>query len=429
MQNEKKVAIVGLGYVGLPLALAFGRVMPTIGYDVSRSKILAYREGIDPNREVDAKRFQEADQLRFTDHGEDLSEADFIIVAVPTPIDQAKQPDLKLLEHASETVGRFLKRGAVVSYESTVFPGVTEEICVPILETASNKRCGEDFFVGYSPERINPGDQQHTLEKIVKVVSGQDSETLNQLDWLYSLVVEAGVYRAASIKVAEASKVIENTQRDLNIALVNELAKIFNMMGIDTSDVLAAASTKWNFSPYRPGLVGGHCVGVDPYYLTYRAQSLGYHPQVILAGRRINDDMGKFIAEQTVKKMAQLGQKIKDADVFLMGLTFKENCSDLRNSRANDIVTELRTYGVRVRVWDPVADPVQAQEEYGVSLITPDELQRVDAVIAAVPHDEVRGVDLVGLRAKAERNVPFMDVKAVFDRDAVGQAGFDLWRL
>ena len=406
MTREKIVAVVGLGYVGLPLALAFGKKLPTIGFDISDRKIEAYQKDLDPAGEVDAAAFQRAEHLTFTANPHDISKADVLIIAVPTPIDDANQPDLRLLRSASEVAGAHMKQGAVVVYESTVYPGVTEEVCVPVLERASGMKRGSGFKVGYSPERINPGDHEHTLEKIIKIVSGEDEETLDLLAGLYSTIIEAGIYRAPSIKVAEASKVIENTQRDLNIALVNELAKIFNMMEIDTLEVLEAAGTKWNFSPYRPGLVGGHCVGVDPYYLTHQAQRLGYHPEVILAGRRINDGMGKFIAEQTIKHMTMLGERVKGAVVLIMGLTFKENCADLRNSRVHDIIGELKDYGVSPAVWDPVADPAEAREEYGVELVSLSDLSILDAIIAAVPHQEVKSVDTAMLRGKAQQVIP-----------------------
>lgn len=420
---------MGLGYVGLPLALAFGRAVPTLGFDISQAKIDAYRAGRDPAGEVESSAFAAAKQLQFSADAKDLATATVIVVAVPTPIDHARRPDLTLLCRASALVGRHMGKGTVVVYESTVYPGTTEEVCVPVLEKESGLRRGVDFKVGYSPERINPGDKEHTLEKIQKVVSGEDAETCEQLAALYSRVVTAGVYRAPSIRVAEASKVIENTQRDLNIALVNELAKIFDIMGIDTTEVLDAAATKWNFSRYTPGLVGGHCVGVDPYYLTHKAQMLGYHPEVILAGRRINDSMGQYVASQTVKRLARAGRIVKGARILVMGLTFKENCADLRNSRVADIVSELREYGAQPMVWDPVADVEEARAEYGVELVDLDQLQQLDAVVAAVPHRAVLEVDLTQLAQLADGSIPFMDVKAAFDRDTVRRAGFDLWRL
>lgn len=427
--QDKKVAVVGLGYVGLPLALAFGRKLPTLGFDITPEKITAYQEGYDPTGEMANEKFTAAHLLSVSTDPAIIKQADFVVVAVPTPVDQAKQPDLTPVVKATETVARNLKPGAIVIFESTVYPGVTEEICVPILEKLSGLKWGEGFHVGYSPERINPGDKVNTLERIVKVVSGDNAETLDAVAWLYEQVIEAGVYRANSIKAAEAAKVIENTQRDLNIALMNELAVIFEKLGIDTLDVLNAAGTKWNFLPFRPGLVGGHCIGVDPYYLTYKAQMIGYHPEVILAGRRINDHMGKYLAERTVKKMIEVGRPVKGADVLVMGLTFKENCPDLRNSRVIDVINELREYGVNVLVWDPVAEPHEALEEYGIELIDINDINHLDAVIAAVSHNEIVATDLAMLADITGPNAPFMDVKSVFDRDAVATAGFSLWRL
>ena len=424
------VAVVGLGYVGLPLALAFGRVMPTVGFDVAEAKVRAYREGYDPTGEMEPELFARAGQLRFTTSPDELGQADYIVVAVPTPVDNAHQPDLTPVERASETVGRHMKRGATVIFESTVYPGVTEEVCVPILERESGLVCGQDFKVGYSPERVNPGDREHRLETIVKVVSGQDEETLERVATLYERIIEAGVHRAPSIKVAEAAKVIENTQRDLNIALMNELAVIFHRLGIDTMDVLEAAGTKWNFLPFRPGLVGGHCIGVDPYYLTYRAEMSGYHPDVILAGRQINDGMGRFVAEQTVKRMIAAGERVKGARVLVLGLTFKEDCADLRNSRVIDVIRELEEYGVEVLVHDPVADADEARREYGVELVALDAAAPVDAVVAAVAHREIAALDPARLAALGrEPGIPFMDVKSAFDRQALAAAGFSVWRL
>ncbi len=425
----KTVAVVGLGYVGLPLALAFGRVMSTIGFDVSDAKLKAYEQGFDPTDEMDAVLFTQAKYLRYTNILDDLKQADYVVVAVPTPVDAAHQPDLTLVKQATSMVGKHLKHGAIVIFESTVYPGVTEDICVPILEAESGMLCGEGFKVGYSPERVNPGDKAHRLETIVKVVSGQDSETLERVACLYEQVIEAGVHRAATIKVAEAAKVIENTQRDLNIALMNELAIIFDKMGIDTMDVLEAAGTKWNFLPFRPGLVGGHCIGVDPYYLTYKADLLGYCPDVILSGRRINDGMGKYIAEQTIKQMIATGHMIKGANVLVLGLTFKENCGDLRNSRVIDVIRELQSYGVNVQVYDPVAESGEAKSEYQVDLVQWENIAAVDAVVAAVAHDVIMQSDIISLPRELNTEVPFMDVKSVFNRDMLAEAGFKVWRL
>lgn len=431
MVKEKvTVAVVGLGYVGLPLALAFGRVMPTTGFEISEAKVKAYREGFDPTGEMGSELFVRAKQLSYTTDAGEIGGADFIVVAVPTPVDKAHQPDLTPVIRASETVGKHLRQGATVIFESTVYPGVTEDICVPILERESGLKCGDGGFkVGYSPERVNPGDKVHTLEKIVKVVAGQDEETLERVAWLYEQVIEAGVHRAPTIKVAEAAKVIENTQRDLNIALINELSIIFDKMDIDTLDVLEAAGTKWNFLPFRPGLVGGHCIGVDPYYLTHRAEILGYHPDVILAGRKINDGMGKFIADQTVKQMIAADRKIRGARVAILGLTFKENCEDLRNSRVIDVILGLRSYGIEVLVYDPVASVDAAKQEYGVDLVGLEQLQNLDAIVAAVAHDELVSMDVRRLAATGMPGMPFMDIKSSYDRVALTEAGFTVWRL
>jgi len=428
--KEQTVAIVGLGYVGLPIALAFGRTVETIGFDVDARKIANYRRGIDATGEATREQFQTAARLVFSDEPADLARADSVIVAVPTPVNEAHQPDLGAVIAASETVGRNLKPGALVVFESTVYPGVTEEVCGPIMECESGLQRGRDFKLGYSPERINPGDHEHTLERIVKVVSGEDADALERVAALYEQVVSAGVYRAESIMVAEAAKVIENTQRDLNIALMNELAIIFDKLNLDTAAVLRAAGTKWNFLPFKPGLVGGHCIGVDPYYLTYRAQMLGYHPQVILAGRQINDGMGKYVAEQTVKQMIHTGSPVKGATVLVMGLTFKENVSDLRNSRVIDIIRELRSFGANVAVWDPIVEPEEAEREYGIELADLEAVKPLDAVIAAVAHDGVRHVDLEALwgRRRNER-LPFIDVKAAFERERLSALGFSVWRL
>jgi len=425
----KTVAVVGLGYVGLPLALAFGRVLPTIGFEVSAEKLTAYGQGYDPTGEMDDALFVQAKQLCYTDQMNDLKQADFVVVAVPTPVDAAHQPDLTLVKQATAMVGKHLKQGAIVIFESTVYPGVTEDVCVPILEAESGMLCGEGFKVGYSPERVNPGDKEHRLETIVKVVSGQDADTLEKVAQLYELVVEAGVHRAATIKVAEAAKVIENTQRDLNIALMNELSIMFDKMDIDTHDVLAAAGTKWNFLPFKPGLVGGHCIGVDPYYLTYKADLLGYCPDVILSGRHINDGMGKYIAEQTIKQMIYTGHMVKGARILVLGLTFKENCGDLRNSRVIDVIRELQTYGVEVLVHDPVANLEEAKAEYDIDLLAWDDVGQVDAVVAAVAHTDIVQADVCSLQRDMAMDIPFMDVKSVFDRTMLAEAGFKVWRL
>lgn len=423
------VAVVGLGYVGLPLAVEFGKKMPTIGFDLSTRKIEQYQQFIDPTGEVSSADLRAATQLQVSANPAVLAEADFIIVAVPTPVDEARQPDFRPLIGASEAVGKHLRRGATVVFESTVYPGATEEVCIPIIEQHSGLKWKQDFFVGYSPERINPGDKERTLTKIVKVVSGDSPETLERVAQTYAAVVTAGVYRASSIKVAEAAKVIENTQRDLNIALMNELAIIFDKVGIDTLEVLQAAGSKWNFLPFRPGLVGGHCIGVDPYYLTHKAEMLGYHPEVITAGRRINDGMGKFIAEQTIKHLVRNGWQIKDAPIIVLGLTFKEDCPDLRNSRVIDVIRELQSYGAQVLVHDPVADSDEAVHEYGVPLTAWDDLPAAAALVAAVAHREFKARPLDDYLGKLQARGVLTDVKSQFDSQALQARGVTVWRL
>jgi UDP-N-acetyl-D-glucosamine/UDP-N-acetyl-D-galactosamine dehydrogenase len=423
------VAVIGLGYVGLPLVVEFGKQMRTIGFDIAQHKVDACRAGTDPSRELAGEELAAAKHAIYTSDPAMLGEADMIIVAVPTPVDAAHIPDFRPLVGASTSVGRHMKKGATVVYESTVYPGATEEVCIPVLERESGLKWKQDFFVGYSPERINPGDKEHTLTRILKIVSGDTPATLDKVAALYEKIVIPGVHRAGSIKAAEAAKVIENTQRDLNIALMNELAIIFDKIGIDTSEVLEAAGTKWNFLKFRPGLVGGHCIGVDPYYLTYKADMLGYHPQVILAGRRINDGMGKFIAEQTIKQMIAAGSSIRGAKVNVLGLTFKENCGDLRNSKVIDIIWELQSYGVEVFVTDPNADPEEAMHEYGVRLMSYDDLPRADAIVAAVAHSEYQVMSVEDLGCKLVRGGVFIDVKAAFDPAAITGAGCRLWRL
>ena len=426
--HGRKIAVVGLGYVGLPVAIAFGKAARTIGFDINPKRVEALRQGHDHTGEVTPEDLTQSD-IVFTSEPEVLREADFHIVAVPTPVDDAHQPDLTPLLRASETLGRVLKRGDIVVYESTVYPGATEEDCVPILEKHSGLRCGPDFTVGYSPERINPGDKEHTFTKIKKVVSGLDDATLDLVARVYESVVTAGVHRAASIKVAEAAKVIENTQRDLNIALMNELALIFDMMGIDTLDVLVAAGTKWNFLKFKPGLVGGHCIGVDPYYLTHKAEKIGYISQVILAGRRINDSMGKFIAQRTVKEMLRAGHNVVGGVVTVLGLTFKEDCPDLRNSRVIDIIRELRDYGLTVQVHDPLAEAAEAKHEYGVDLVAWDSLLPSDAIIGAVSHASYASLKAADLRAMLKDAPVVIDVKGMFDRAELEREQFRYWRL
>ena len=425
---DKVVSVVGLGYVGLPVAVAFGKIRKTVGFDINSKRIEELKSGHDRTGEVAPEELKAADIL-FTDKIEELRLADFHIVAVPTPVDDANRPDLTPMLMASETVGNALKKGDIVVYESTVYPGVTEDECVPVLEKISGLKCGSDFKVGYSPERINPGDKEHTFTKIKKVVSGQDAETLDIVASVYESVVTAGVHRAASIKVAEAAKVIENTQRDLNIALMNELAIIFDRMGIDTNDVLEAAGTKWNFLKFKPGLVGGHCIGVDPYYLTHKAEKMGYIPQVILAGRRINDGMGKFIAQRTVKEMIRAGHNVLGSTVTVLGLTFKEDCPDFRNSKVIDIIRELRDYGINVQVHDPLADPAEAEHEYGISLTAMNDLKPASAVVVAVAHSNYRKMSLSGLAELMGKHPVVIDVKSIFDTKALYAAGMQVWRL
>ncbi len=429
MTSSMTIAVCGLGYVGLPLAVEFGKKIRTIGFDLSRAKVEAYRRFVDPTGEVSSEELRKATMLAVTDDAATLSEADVIIVAVPTPIDHAHQPDFRPLLGASETVGRYMKRGAIVVYESTVYPGATEEVCVPMLEKHSGMKWRDGFFVGYSPERINPGDREHTLTRITKVVSGDTPATLERVAEVYGSVITAGVHRASSIKVAEAAKVIENTQRDLNIALMNELALIFHRIGIDTLEVLETAGTKWNFLPFRPGLVGGHCIGVDPYYLTHKADMLGYHPQVILAGRRINDGMGKYIADETVKHLIRSGVSVCGSHIIVLGLTFKENCPDLRNSRVIDVVRELESFGAIVHVHDPVADRDEAQHEYGVALESWEQLPRAEAIVAAVAHQEFRSRPLDDVVEKIAENGLYVDVKCHADADALRARGVAVWRL
>jgi UDP-N-acetyl-D-galactosamine dehydrogenase len=425
-----KIAVVGLGYVGLPLAVEFGKKYPTAGIDLSADKITAYRNFIDPTGEVPSEHLRAATQLNYHTDPQALSDADFIIVAVPTPVDKANQPDFTALIKSSEAVGKHIKRGAIVVYESTVYPGATEEVCIPLIEKHSGLKWKKDFFVGYSPERINPGDKERTVTKIVKVVSGDTPETLKTVAEVYGSIITAGVYPASSIKVAEAAKVIENTQRDLNIALMNELAIIFDKLGIDTLEVLKVAGTKWNFLPFRPGLVGGHCIGVDPYYLTHKADMVGYHPQVILAGRRINDGMTAYVAQQTVKQIIQTGGAVKGSKVIVLGLTFKENCADLRNSKVADLVRELQEFGCEVSVHDPLAEPKEAIHEYGINLTQWDLLpMQSDAIVAAVAHTEYINKPVSELLSKLKTGGVFIDVKSAYPQDAIEAAGYKLWRL
>ena len=431
LKKEATLAVVGLGYVGLPLAAAFGKKVPVVGFDIHAGKVEQLKQGFDATGELTSADLA-ATTIQYTTDATALKAADFVIVTVPTPIDQNNNPDLTPVEKASRTIGQNLKPGAIIVYESTVYPGVTEEICVPILEAESGLSCGADFKVGYSPERINPGDKVHTVDKITKVVSGMDSDTLETVAAVYEMVVTAGVHRASSIKVAEAAKVIENTQRDLNIALINELSLIFNKMNIPTRDVLAAAGTKWNFLKFTPGLVGGHCIGVDPYYLTHKAEQIGYLPQVILAGRRINDGMGKYVAENTVKQMIKSGKVIKGSRVLVLGLTFKENVPDIRNTKVVDIVHELKDYGVEVLVHDPMADAEETRHEYNLELVEINAVGKVDTVIFAVSHDAFKTIPpaaIAELCANGQGQGTLIDVKSVFQRQDIEAVGLSYWSL
>ena len=427
--RRTKLSLVGLGYVGMPIAVAFAKKIDVVGYDLNAKKIELYKSGIDPTNEVGNDAIK-ATKVEFTADASKLREAKFHIVAVPTPVNADHTPDLTPVEGASEILGKNLTKGSVVVFESTVYPGVTEDVCVPILERESGLKCGVDFKIGYSPERINPGDKVHRLETITKIVSGMDEETLDTVAKVYELVVEAGVYKASSIKVAEAAKVIENSQRDINIAFMNELSIIFNKMGIDTLSVLKAAGTKWNFLNFRPGLVGGHCIGVDPYYLTYKAEMLGYHSQIILSGRRINDDMGKYVAESCVKNLIKADKTVKDAKVAILGFTFKENCPDTRNTKIIDIVNELKEYGISPVITDPVADADEAKRLYGVEFVDMDEIRDMDAVILAVAHKEFESFqikDIDGFFGAGKKIL--LDIKGVLDRDSYENAGYSYWRL
>ncbi len=432
LAKEEKISLVGLGYVGMPIAVAFAKKVDVIGYDLNAKKIELYKSGIDPTLEVGDDAIKNT-TVEFTSDESKLRESKFHIVAVPTPVNDDHTPDLTPVEGASRILGRNLTKGSIVVFESTVYPGVTEDVCVPILEKESGLKCGVDFKIGYSPERINPGDKVHRLETIVKIVSGMDAETLDTVAKVYELVVEAGVHRAESIKVAEAAKVIENSQRDINIAFMNELSIIFNKMGIDTKAVLEAAGTKWNFLKFFPGLVGGHCIGVDPYYLTYKAEQLGYHSQVILAGRRINDDMGKYVAENVVKKLIAAGKNVRDAKVAILGFTFKENCPDTRNTRVIDIMNELGEYGITPVVADPVADAEEGKQHYGIEFVDINTVKDMDAVIIAVGHTEFMSFsmsDIDAMFANGDNSGKvIVDVKGVLDRKTYSEAGYQYWRL
>ena len=432
VNGEEKISLVGLGYVGMPIAVAFSKKVKVVGYDLNVAKIELYKKGVDPTNEVGNEAIKNC-TVEFTADETKLREAKFHIVAVPTPVNDDHTPDLTPVEGASHTVGRNLTKGSVVVYESTVYPGVTEDICVPILEKESGLKCGVDFKIGYSPERINPGDKVHRLETITKIVSGMDEETLDTVAKVYELVVEAGVHRAESIKVAEAAKVIENSQRDINIAFMNELSIIFNKMGIDTQSVLRAAGTKWNFLKFYPGLVGGHCIGVDPYYLTYKAEELGYHSQIILSGRRINDDMGKYVAENTVKHLIKVDVSIKNARVAILGFTFKENCPDTRNTKIIDIVKELGEYGITPVITDPTADRDETKRLYGIEFVDMDSIKDCDAVVLAVAHEAFKGLTQADFdkmfKAVDNSKKVLVDIKGLLDRKQYEAAGYQYWRL
>lgn len=435
--KKENISVIGLGYVGMPLAIAFAKKINVIGFDVNKEKIELYKQGIDVTNEVGNKALKETTALMTSDETK-LKEAKFHIIAVPTPINDDKTPDLRPIIGASRVLGRNLTKGSIVVYESTVYPGVTEEVCIPILEEESNLKCGVDFKIGYSPERINPGDKLHRLENITKVVSGMDEESLENIASIYELIIEAGVHRAESIKVAEAAKVIENSQRDINIAFVNELSMIFNKMEIDTKAVLEASGTKWNFLKFYPGLVGGHCIGVDPYYLTHKAEQIGYHSQVILSGRRINDGMGKYVGESTVKNLIKANKQVKGAKVAILGMTFKEDCPDVRNSKVIDIINELKEYGINVFVADPIADENEVKREYGVDLTKFENIKNMDAVIVAVGHKEYMELTLESIKKLYEENpellnsedkLVLVDVKGIFDKKEAQLKNYLYWRL
>ena len=431
LAGEEKLSLVGLGYVGMPIAVAYAKKIKVVGYDFNAEKVELYKRGIDPTREVGDKAIQET-SVEFTADPEKLRECKFHVVAVPTPVNDDHTPDLTPVEGASHTLGKYLTKGSIVVYESTVYPGVTEDICVPILEAESGLKCGVDFKIGYSPERINPGDKVHRLDTITKIVSGMDEETLEQVAKVYSLVALAGVYKAQSIKVAEAAKVIENSQRDINIAFMNELSMIFHRMGIDTKSVLEAAGTKWNFLHFFPGLVGGHCIGVDPYYLTYKAEELGYHSQIILSGRRINDDMGKYIAESLVKRLIANDIPVKNAKVAILGFTFKENCPDTRNTKVIDIYNELGEYGITPVVVDPQADSDEARRLYGITFDTLEAVKDMDAVIVAVAHEDFKdykAADIAKFFNAAHKTKVFLDIKGIYDMNEFAAPEYDYWRL
>jgi len=432
LNKKEKIAVVGLGYVGMPIAVAFSKKVNVIGFDLNKQKIEIYKSGIDPTNEIGDEKIKNSN-VEFTSEEEKLKEAKFFIVAVPTPINLDKTPNLYPIEGASKIIGRNLQRNSIVVYESTVYPGVTEDICIPILEKESGLKCGIDFKIGYSPERINPGDKEHRLENIIKIVSGMDTDSLNEISKIYELVIEAGVHKAESIKVAEAAKVVENSQRDINIAFMNELAMVFDRMGIDTKAVINAMNTKWNALKFYPGLVGGHCIGVDPYYFIYEAERLGYHSQIVLSGRKINDSMGKFIADATIKKLIKTNKIVKKSKVVLLGMTFKENTPDIRNSKVLDIINSIREYGIEPIIVDPVADAEGAKREYGINIVDFDNVKDADCVIMAVTHDTFKNLSLDRLDTifgdfKNSEKI-LIDVKSMFDEKEVMLKGYEYWRL
>ena len=428
--SDLKIAVIGLGYVGLPLAVEFGKKVPVVGFDIHTTRIEELKIGQDHTLEVSPEELSQATNLTYSANLEDLKSCNFFIVTVPTPVDEVNRPDLTPLKKASETLGKVIKKGDIVVYESTVYPGATEEVCIPVLEKISGLKFNQDFFAGYSPERINPGDKVNTLTKIKKITSGSTPEVADKVDAVYASIITAGTHKASSIKVAEAAKVIENTQRDLNIALVNELSVIFERLGIDTLDVLEAAGSKWNFLPFRPGLVGGHCIGVDPYYLTHKAEEVGYNPQVILAGRRINDNMARYVARATIKRMVKNNIDVTRATVGILGITFKENCPDIRNSKIVDVITEFKQWGINVAVCDPWADAEEVKQEYGIDLIDVNDKNQVDSLIVAVGHNEFRHLSASELRTWVRGEKPVLaDVKSLFDRNEMVEQGFTVFRL
>jgi UDP-N-acetyl-D-galactosamine dehydrogenase len=430
LSKDEKLCVIGLGYVGMPIAVAFAKKIEVIGFDINKPKIELYKSGIDPTNEVGNEAIKQT-SMTFTSNEEEIKKAKFHIVAVPTPINQDKTPDLNPVEQSSRVVGRNLTKGSIVVYESTVYPGVTEDICIPILEEESGLKNGIDFKVGYSPERINPGDKVHTLEKIIKIVSGQDKESLDEISKVYELVIEAGIHKASSIKVAEAAKVVENSQRDINIAFMNELAMVFDRMGIDTKEVVEAMNTKWNALGFTPGLVGGHCIGVDPYYFVYEAERLGYHSQIVLSGRKINDGMGKFVADNIIKKLINADVVVRKAKVSILGITFKEDCPDTRNTKVFDVIQELRNYGVQPLVVDPHADKGEVKHEYGIELSTMDDVKDSDVIVFAVAHKEFKNMTfdaIDSLYADKNRRV-LIDVKSMFNLDDLKEKKYDYWRL